>query len=235
MLRSPTSALTAVALLATAFILLSASPPPPRSPRSRFKPGAASSPSTPSLAIPSRSSAAKPPSLSRRNRNPLLNFQLSTFDFQPLHWLVTHLTDPATADTLPVIRIVHPQVLALAGQPTEKPTRLSFDDLRPHLDAIRAAAETTQAADLPDTDPYQRAILALDNQLHTYVALFHHAGEGTIRPRVVFQYLTPAPGSSRAGRGNLTPSATDGARGRRRAGSGGRRHRASPGWARGPR
>ncbi len=97
--------------------------------------------------------------------------QPTTINYQPLPWLTTHLTDTITADTLPVFRLVHPQILTLVGQPSEKPTRLSFDDLRPHLTAIRKAAQATQTSDLPDSDPYRRAILALDNALHTYAAL----------------------------------------------------------------
>ena len=86
-----------------------------------------------------------------------------------LDWMLTLVGDRATADTIPVFRITHPDVLTVAGQPPDEPTRLNFDELRPHLDAIREHARS--AADLPEADPYRRAILQLDNALHTYAAL----------------------------------------------------------------
>ena len=86
-----------------------------------------------------------------------------------LDWLLTLITRPAIADMLSVFRVTHPDVLTLAGQPLDEPARLSFDQLRPRLAAIRKRAQS--AADLPETDPYRRAILQLDNALHTYAAL----------------------------------------------------------------
>jgi ABC-type transport system involved in cytochrome c biogenesis permease subunit len=86
-----------------------------------------------------------------------------------LDWLLTLVADPATADAIPVFRITHPDVLTVVGQPPDEPTRLTFDELRPHLDAIHEHARS--AADLSEADPYRRAILQLDNALHTYAAL----------------------------------------------------------------
>jgi len=86
-----------------------------------------------------------------------------------LDWLVAVVTDPVMADALPVFRIVHPEVLTLVAASSEKPMRLSFDLRRPTLTAIRDQARA--ANELSEKDPYRRAILQLDNALHTYAAL----------------------------------------------------------------
>ena len=86
-----------------------------------------------------------------------------------LDWLLMIVTQPATADTFRVFRVTHPDVLMLAGQSLEVPAHLSFDQLRPRLEIISARAQSV--SDLPGTDPYRRAILQLDNALHTYAAL----------------------------------------------------------------
>ena len=86
-----------------------------------------------------------------------------------IDWLWRMVREPDRADTWPTFEIRHPDLLTLIAAPDGRTKRFSFAELRPHLDAIRQQA--TAVADQPDTDPFRRAVLRLDNALHAYVAL----------------------------------------------------------------
>lgn len=76
-------------------------------------------------------------------------------------FLLDLIARPETATDYPVMRIDHPDVLALIDQPPEGKKRFSLNELEPHWGKV--AQQKIRAEQVPDReqDPFQRSVLSL--------------------------------------------------------------------------
>ncbi len=85
----------------------------------------------------------------------------------PMAWLAEVLYRPAVADTRQVFLVHDPEVLALAGLPSDR-KRFSFADLRPRLAEVEREARLASDIESQARSPFQRAITKLHRQLVIY-------------------------------------------------------------------
>ncbi len=85
-----------------------------------------------------------------------------------IEWYIELITDPeASADRM-VFRIDHPDVLSMVGLQTRKPPRFAFEELRPSFNEINRQAGKAFETKAKKRDPFQRAILVLNQRLMLY-------------------------------------------------------------------
>jgi len=110
-------------------------------------------------------------------RNSLMNISgrqsIRTDDGQvtAIEWYINLVTDPEGSEDLQVFRIDHPDVLSLLGLDREKRTRFSFGEMRPKFDEINRQAMKAGQLTAKQRDPFQRAVLVLNQRLMLYSSL----------------------------------------------------------------
>jgi len=86
-------------------------------------------------------------------------------------WYIEVITRPDLAVTRRVFRIDHPDVLSILGLNEADRTRFSFDELMPHLEEIHKQAGDAFALKSKARDPFQRAILVLNQRIMLFSEL----------------------------------------------------------------
>jgi len=110
-------------------------------------------------------------------RNSLMNMSgrqsLKTEDGQisAIEWYIELITDPDKSVSRRVFRIDHPDVLAMLGLQDEDRTRFSFSEIIEHGDEINKQAGDAFAVKAKARDPFQRAVLVLNQRLMLYSRL----------------------------------------------------------------
>ena len=88
-----------------------------------------------------------------------------------IEWYIELVTDPEDSVKRRVFRIDHPDVLALIGLDTEKRTRFSFAELRASGNEINRQASLAFQTKAKSRDPFQRAILVLNQRMSLFSEL----------------------------------------------------------------
>ena len=110
-------------------------------------------------------------------RNSLMNLSgrqsLKTDDgkMTAIEWYIELITNPELSVQRRVFRIDHPDVLALAGLDTEKRTRFSFAELRATGNEINRQAGLAFNTKAKSRDPFQRAVLVLNQRMSLFSEL----------------------------------------------------------------
>jgi len=90
--------------------------------------------------------------------------------FGATEWFLLHNFEPTYADTLPVFRVDHADVLSLFGKTHKDGKYFSWNDLSPHMDAIREAAnQAPEESRLRNA--FQRAVVNLASNGNLYIRL----------------------------------------------------------------
>lgn len=82
-----------------------------------------------------------------------------------IEWYLELVVDPDSSIRRRVFRIDHPDALALIGLADEKRTRFSFDEIVESGDEINRQAQLASQVKAKARDPFQRAILVLNQRL----------------------------------------------------------------------
>tara|TARA_R110000868_G_scaffold241497_3_gene496483 strand:+ start:139462 stop:141138 length:1677 start_codon:yes stop_codon:yes gene_type:complete len=82
-----------------------------------------------------------------------------------IEWYIEVITKPEDSIHRRVIRIDHPDVLAMAGLDKENRTRFSFEELRDAGNEINRQAMLASKVKAKSRDPFQRAVLVLNQRL----------------------------------------------------------------------
>jgi len=90
----------------------------------------------------------------------------------PIEWFMDLTMDPDTADTHPVFKIEFPDDLGIAGLAKDGERYYSFNDLRPHFEALQQLASTIPA-EVKKRSPQERQIADLTNGLTLYHRVMH--------------------------------------------------------------
>lgn len=88
-----------------------------------------------------------------------------------IEWYIELITNPEESVKRRVFRIDHPDVLALVGLDTEDRTRFSFAELRPSGNEINRQAGLAFQTKAKARDPFQNAVLVLNQRLSLYSTL----------------------------------------------------------------
>lgn len=88
-----------------------------------------------------------------------------------IEWYLELVTDPQQSIERQVFRIDHPGVLALVGLDTENRTRFSFAELFPSGNEINRQAMLASEVKAKSRDPFQHAVLVLNQRLMLYNSL----------------------------------------------------------------
>jgi ABC-type transport system involved in cytochrome c biogenesis permease subunit len=111
-------------------------------------------------------------------RNSLMNLSgrqsIRTEDGEKIsavEWYLELITQPEQSVQRRVFRIDHPDVLALLGLDSEKRTRFSFAEIRPAGTEINRQANLANKMKAKARDPFQRAILVLNQRLMLFSEL----------------------------------------------------------------
>ncbi|MGV6814992.1 MAG: cytochrome c biogenesis protein [Phycisphaerales bacterium] len=88
-----------------------------------------------------------------------------------IKWYIDLVTNPTGSENQHVFRIDHPEVLSLLGLDNEKRTRFSFAEIRPSFEEINKQAINASGIKAKKRDPFQRAILVLNQRLMLYSTL----------------------------------------------------------------
>lgn len=88
-----------------------------------------------------------------------------------IEWLMEVWGNPELAETRPVFRIDHPDVLAIIGVSQQDRTRFSWKEISPHFPEIVKQAELAFAVTRKKQDPFQRHIADLYNKLSEYTTI----------------------------------------------------------------
>jgi ABC-type transport system involved in cytochrome c biogenesis permease subunit len=88
-----------------------------------------------------------------------------------IEWYIELITDPDESVTRRVFRIDHPDVLAMLGLQDEKRTRFSFEEIIEEGALINEQAGKAFAVKAKARDPFQNAILVLNQRLMLYSRL----------------------------------------------------------------
>jgi ABC-type transport system involved in cytochrome c biogenesis permease subunit len=92
-----------------------------------------------------------------------------TMHKQPaLRWMLDVMAKPRQARAYTVVRIDHPDILALIGAGTDR-HYFSVDEILVHADELNRQFSMAQEVKANDRTPYQRQVLRLANQLNQYV------------------------------------------------------------------
>ncbi len=97
---------------------------------------------------------------------------------QPVAWLLDVVYRPALADTYPIFRIDHPDVLSIFGLGSGDGTtavRFTFVQLQPKLAELDKQADLAAAVDASVRTPFQRAVTELREHVAYYVRLKYSA------------------------------------------------------------
>ena len=82
-----------------------------------------------------------------------------------IRWLADVIARPEQAQKYPVLRVDHPEVLALIGLTREDGTRFSFEAVMSHHEAIADQARRASEVKPKERDAYQKQVLELFNHL----------------------------------------------------------------------
>jgi len=85
-----------------------------------------------------------------------------------IEWYIELVTKPEAAIERQVFRIDHPDVLAMAGLDKENRTRFSFAEVRTAGNEINRQAMLASQTKAKSRDPFQRAVLVLNQRLMLY-------------------------------------------------------------------
>ncbi|MBL4808534.1 MAG: cytochrome c biogenesis protein CcsA [Phycisphaerales bacterium] len=88
-----------------------------------------------------------------------------------IEWYIELITDPEASVQRRVFRIDHPDVLAMIGLDKEKRTRFSFEELRIAGNEINRQAGLAFETKAKSRDPFQRAILVLNQRMSLFSEL----------------------------------------------------------------
>lgn len=88
-----------------------------------------------------------------------------------IEWYIELITNPEQSIEREVFRIDHPDVLALIGLDTEKRTRFSFAELLDSGNEINRQAMLASQEKAKARDPFQRAVLVLNQRMMLYSEL----------------------------------------------------------------
>lgn len=91
----------------------------------------------------------------------------------PIEWLATLTMDAQKGDTLKMIRIDNPDVLALINKQAEDGKYYSYGELEKHLDTIQKQAQKASTVEEVDRDSYQNALVNLWEKLLVASGLRH--------------------------------------------------------------
>ncbi len=85
-------------------------------------------------------------------------------------FLLALMADPESIRDYPIVRVDHPDVLALMDLPPEEGGRITLAKIEPHWESITEQA--SRAFDIPAKrrDPFQRAIVSLSDRVSTLLA-----------------------------------------------------------------
>jgi ABC-type transport system involved in cytochrome c biogenesis permease subunit len=86
----------------------------------------------------------------------------------PDEWLLDVMFRPEVADKQPVFVVDDPEVLGLMGLPQSANRYRTFDELKPHLEAIQAQGGAAHRIDTKLRTRFQTAIVSLYNRLWLY-------------------------------------------------------------------
>ena len=87
-----------------------------------------------------------------------------------IEFLVGLVARPERVADLPVVRVDHPEVLALLGLTPEDGGRLALSTIEPHWNKVAEQAQHAMDIDAKRRDPYQRAVLRLFTAVDTLLA-----------------------------------------------------------------
>ncbi|MBL4697596.1 MAG: cytochrome c biogenesis protein CcsA, partial [Phycisphaerales bacterium] len=110
-------------------------------------------------------------------RNSLMNIsgrqsiQLDDGKMSAIEWYIELITDPRKSVNREVFRIDHPGVLSLLKLDSEKRTRFAFEELRDNLQEINSQAGKAFEVKAKKRDPFQQAILVLNQRLMLFSQL----------------------------------------------------------------
>lgn len=85
-----------------------------------------------------------------------------------IEWYIELITNPEASADRNVFRIDHPDVLSLVGLQTRKPPRFAFEELRASFNEINRQAGKAFETKAKKRDPFQNAILVLNQRLMLY-------------------------------------------------------------------
>ncbi len=88
-----------------------------------------------------------------------------------IRWYAEMVAKPEEAMKRRVFRIDHPDVLAVLGLPRHERTRFSFEELAPKFDEIARQAKLAEKVRPKQRDPFQRAVLGLEDRLMLYLSI----------------------------------------------------------------
>lgn len=90
-----------------------------------------------------------------------------TGTIEAIEYLVGLIARPEAVSGLPVVRVDHPEVLAMLGRGPDEVGRVSMDHVERHWPAIAGEAEGAFEAEPKRRDPYQRAVVRFHNAVNT--------------------------------------------------------------------
>ncbi len=88
-------------------------------------------------------------------------------DVSAVQFVIDLMARPDAARSLPVVRIDHPDVLALLDLQPDQAGRISLDAIEPHWTRVVEEAGLAAEIDAKRRDPYQRAVLKLFHSVDT--------------------------------------------------------------------
>ena len=107
-------------------------------------------------------------------RNSLMNLSgrqslgKGEYELTAIEWYIELITNPEASASRKVFRIDHPEVLSVAGLEARKPPRFSFSEIRPTFNEINRQAGLAFEVKAKSRDPFQRAVLVLNQRLMLY-------------------------------------------------------------------
>ncbi len=110
-------------------------------------------------------------------RNSLMNIsgrqsiRTNDGEITAIEWYIDLVTDPEGSEDLQIFRIDHPDLLSLLELDKEKRTRFSFSEMRPSFDEINRQSMMASELVPKKRDPFQRAVLVLNQRLMLYSSL----------------------------------------------------------------
>jgi ABC-type transport system involved in cytochrome c biogenesis permease subunit len=88
-----------------------------------------------------------------------------------IRWYAEMVAKPEDAMKRRVFRIDHPDVLAVLGLPRHERTRFSFEELAPKFEEIARQSKLAKDVRPKQRDPFQRAVLGLEDRLMLYLSI----------------------------------------------------------------
>lgn len=95
----------------------------------------------------------------------------SVEDYDPIQWLLSHLTHDSQVDELKQFIIYHPSLQDLLGLPSESKVVASFTDIAPGYSQIINLAETFRDIEPQLRNSFQKAVVKLDSQVQVFIRL----------------------------------------------------------------